>query len=101
MPTTMLYSKTEDEAKVVTFDFGNDAVGSLTGPSVDKSVIVGDDPGATSLNVDNVAIVDLTVTCLLLNGTNDCSYTLTCTATDDDDQIHQAKAALTVTDAAI
>ena len=95
-----LPSKTVDEAQVVTFDFTNEAGGTLTSPSIAKSTIVGTDPSASSLTLSAPLVSGAQVSSLVSAGTDECSYQLLCTVNDSTGEVYQQSASITVTTAA-
>src|SRR2546422_221947 len=97
----MLPSKTVPEAKVITWDFTDEATGTLSAPSIAKEVIVGSDPLAVSLSISAPVILGFTVSALVSSGSNDCSYVMTCSVNDSAGQVHQSSAAVTTLPAVI
>lgn len=93
-----LPAKTPSEAKLVTFDFTTEAVAgnTLSGPTVAKALISGNDPGAASLTVGSAVAVGLQVQALVSGGVDGADYQLTCTATASNGEVHQILAVLAV-----
>lgn len=91
-----LPNKTPAEDKVVTFDFAPEANSNsvLSSPTVAKSVISGNDPGAVGLQVGVPAVSGLTVMVMIVGGLDGVAYELLCTAHASNGEIHQIAAGL-------
>ena len=97
-----LPAKTPTEEKLVTFDFTIEAVvGSvLSGPTVAKSVISGNDPAAVGLTVGSASVSGLQAQALVSGGLDGVTYQLTCTVDADNGEVHQILASLAVSETA-
>lgn len=94
----LLPPKTPLETKLITFDFAGDAAGgtTLSSPTVTKTTLSGNDPGAVGLTITGVAVAGQTVTCLVAAGVEGASYRLVAKATASNSEVHELAARLVV-----